>query len=576
MHETFMFIEGWQADRKCSDPVPFEYLGRHPDLCEDAVFVDVDYPQLMRKKYDAIKANTPLQELLPDLEPQSAESTIVAKSSKYLAVGCDLRELDKLEQVLRNEFDMANTPASILFTAEVSVAYMTLEASDAVYKWASRFDDVRFSLLEQHLPDGRDHPFAQTMLKHFVKLRTPLHAIGTIEQMKRRFETAGWPSAGVNIRSLWELWADEKFLSSEQRAVLDTVEPFDEWEEFALFGSHYFLLVAEKSPAVPKESSATTLMGPKHSGLSSDEKFACMPLTSNPSHRRFAALIPSTSPGSTATHGGLGTRERLNNCDTYTCEENALEVAAPSLPAGLMCHTITALSSKDCLLVGGRTSPDKASAACWYRQQGTWSKFHDLPEGRYRHCALAIEDHDGHGSGILIFGGKNSRGEVLNDALFWQQSSGWTCVNVDGCPEPRFGAAMALQHDHSGKGVLTGGMRKDGTVINDYWIFEIKSIDGNMTLSFHDRSQELQEVAGPFLGRFGAALVATPESLLLIGGVAGDTFLDRRHEILDLERKVFMELESNHRPLLVGFSAVTINAGWVDFSSSVFHCHYMN
>ena len=174
-----------------SDPLPFEYLGKHSELCDDATFVDVDYPALMEKKHKMIVSNPPLHELMPDLQSQPTGNTILSRSEKYLAIGCDLRQLDKLEAVLRKEFSLDDSSVAILFTAEVSVAYMTLEAADAVLNWSTRFDDVRFCLLEQHLPDGRDHPFAQTMLKHFDKLRTPLYAIGTKDQMYSRVASEG-------------------------------------------------------------------------------------------------------------------------------------------------------------------------------------------------------------------------------------------------------------------------------------------------------------------------------------------------------------------------------------------------
>ena len=76
-----------------------------------------------------------------------------------------------------------------------------LEASQAVLEWAASYPDVRFCLLEQHLPDGPDHPFARTMLAHFQKLKTPLHTIGTMDQMKQRFVNAQWPEAAVEMHS---------------------------------------------------------------------------------------------------------------------------------------------------------------------------------------------------------------------------------------------------------------------------------------------------------------------------------------------------------------------------------------
>lgn len=507
-----------------------------------------------------ITSNPPLLELMPDLRSEAAGNAILSRADKYLAVGCDLRQLDKLEAVLRKEFNLDGSSVAILFTAEVSVAYMTLEAADAVLKWSTRFNDVRFCLLEQHLPDGRDHPFAVTMLKHFDKLRTPLYAIGTKDQMYNRFATAGYPDAGINIKSLWELWADEEFLTQEQREALDKIEPFDEWEEFALFGSHYFLMVAEKSQRTldaqiekPKASQDT---------LTQARKFRCLPFEGDSAYRRFSAIIPSPQTASVsdavALHGGLGTRERLTTCDVYTDTTDAPDFTLPQFPTGIMCHTITSVNDTDCLLVGGRTSPDKASASCWYRKDDKWTKVHNLPEGRYRHNAVAVNVENV--SGVAVFGGKNSRGQVLNDWLLWTPANGWTSISVsEPAIEPRFGAAMNLRYGMSSEGVLTGGMRKDGTIINDYWRFEVQQRDSSVGVVLQNRTEEMLQALGDIgdrLGRVGANIVSSPQGLLLIGGVAADNMLTRQHEILDLDTKEFVAIASENRPLLVGFSAM--------------------
>lgn len=202
----------------------------------------------MQNKLAIIDKTEQLRALLPKLTKTGTLDGILGSSDPYVAVGCDLNNIEPLRTILKDHLQLANDDAAILFVSEVSTAYMERDASQAVYQFAAAYDDVRFVLLEQHLPDGADHPFAQTMLAHFEKLRTPLRAIGRMDQMKDRFAAAGFPEPGIDIRTLWELWSDPTFLSAEQRRALDRVEPFDEWEEFALFGSHYFLLVAEKEP----------------------------------------------------------------------------------------------------------------------------------------------------------------------------------------------------------------------------------------------------------------------------------------------------------------------------------------
>ncbi|KAK3109236.1 tRNA methyltransferase ppm2, partial [Teratosphaeriaceae sp. CCFEE 6253] len=200
----------------------------------------------MHNKLGIIDKTEQLKVLLPKLTKTNADAGLLASSDPYVAVGCDLYNVESLRHILQDHLRIEDSSVAVLFVSEVSTAYMEKEAAQRVLEWAASLSDVRFCLLEQHLPDGPNHPFAETMLAHFEKLRTPVTAVGTMPEMKHRFAEAGWPDAGIDIRSLWELWSDPTFLTAEQRRSLDKVEAFDEWEEFALFASHYFLLLAER------------------------------------------------------------------------------------------------------------------------------------------------------------------------------------------------------------------------------------------------------------------------------------------------------------------------------------------
>lgn len=67
-----------------------------------------------------------------------AEAPVRVRSEQYLAIGCDLRDLQLLEKTLRNELDIVNS--SILFVAEVSVTYMPLLDANKLIEWANTFE----------------------------------------------------------------------------------------------------------------------------------------------------------------------------------------------------------------------------------------------------------------------------------------------------------------------------------------------------------------------------------------------------------------------------------------------------
>lgn len=113
---------------------------------ENILYIDIDYPDLVSIKSRIISETPGLYNLVknPQLNDPPVEH-VHYQSAQYLAIGCDLRELEKLKHILINSCLITN--AALLFTAEVSLAYMDREAVDALIAWAAT------------LPDGKPHPF---------------------------------------------------------------------------------------------------------------------------------------------------------------------------------------------------------------------------------------------------------------------------------------------------------------------------------------------------------------------------------------------------------------------------------
>ncbi|KAF2152543.1 LCM-domain-containing protein [Myriangium duriaei CBS 260.36] len=554
------------------DPLPFQFLGIYPEQCKDAIFVDVDYPQLMQRKVDVIKSNRPLLDLLPGFEVIDPPEALLASSQCYKALGCNLNDISSLNKALRQTFDLDSSSIAIIFVAEVSVAYMERHAADAVLRWAANLNDARFCLLEQHLPDGVDHPFAYTMLRHFEKLRTPLHAIGTIDQMRSRFTDAGWSTKLVSIQSLWDLWSDPAFLSGEERQSLDQVEPFDEWEEFALFGSHYFLLDARTSQASFGNESEL----PKVDSLNIHEtrsKWVSKTIGTATNRRRFAASAANAAQSKDQMrlwhYGGLGTQERLKTADVYCHNHSAHNTRITDLPIPLMCHTMTNIrnTSSETLLVGGRTSPDKPSAACWLFDGQNWKEVEAIPNARYRHCAVSVTIGSSL-SGVLVYGGKTSSSKILGDCWFFDPLHGWREVNIQSADtlQPRFGAAMAAEVSTNCSGLLVGGMRADGTIIDECLSWQVGKEGNSLKITFSASTTLNAAIAKRcVLSRFGAQLVSTPHGMILMGGVAGVKMLTRDNELVNLSTGEALFLQHQMRPLVVGFSAQYLDSGVIAF-----------
>ncbi|KAI9713496.1 MAG: tRNA methyltransferase ppm2 [Bogoriella megaspora] len=550
---------------------------RRSPLINRGYWLHIDYPALIRRKRDIIVNTDPLVEALHGLNTQCPQDALFIRSEKYLALGCDLKQINDITKLLEEQLDIQH--CSVLFVAEVAITYMEPEDADSVIRWASQFGNARFCLLEQHLPCGADHPFAQTMLQHFQKLQSPLRVLNKypeIKDQKPRFTQNGW--ANVNVTDLWSLWSDTVFITADQRSVLDAIEPFDEWEELALFGGHYFLLVADTNlevgmgrtltPASQEERTPRPL--PSH-----DARMLCKTYSKGQGYRRFGAAMTiqqdAALPDIIGYHGGLGQQSRLASCDIYTDIDLSGCFRGPPSEA-IMNHTITYHRDSKYLFVGGRSSPNKAHADCWLQADGLWERTDDLLPGRYRHCAvqarLQLTSSRMRTNGVLVFAGKTSDSKVLGEWMFWDGHHGWQEISVlgDG-PEARFGASMwSTSKTSQTWGYVTGGMRKDGTIIQDLWKWEVVSQQGILKIACSDLTEQVRE-AGllTLFGRFGANLLKTEWGILLVGGITAGLPLKQEDEFLILgekpEKLIFSRLETGiygPRPLLVGTGVTSV------------------
>lgn len=388
-------------------------------------------------------------------------------------------------------------------------------------------------------------------MTHFHKLQAPLHAIHefpSLAAQEQRFREAGWPQA--RARSLWELWADNDFLSASTRTGLDAFEAFDEWEEFALFASHYFLLIASNRPQDP-ENPATNA---QQTAESSHVRYSCgfvlwphWPPESR-GRRRNGALVPD-SDDSFGHYGGLGQQSRLATTDLYTRSDKMTEpcTSFPSrdIPAR-MCHTITTVNkkSKDCLLVGGRAAPTAPLTDCWLRQENIWRPSHPLPKPRYRHSATNVSLDQGSDQ-VLVYGGKSEGNSILDSWLLWSNSDdeGWQTVDTDSPkPEVRFGACFAAFTDSSG--VLFGGIGRNGTILEDLWTWNIsRSRDGAPRMSLKNVTEAVRTASPnlfPYLNRYGATVTLTSAGLVIAGGIMPHHTVPADKEILLLDTKTLL------------------------------------
>jgi tRNA wybutosine-synthesizing protein 4 len=341
---------------------------------------------------------------------------------------------------------------------------------------------AEFCLLEQLLPHGPDHPFAATMLSHFDKLKTPPKSVrqypALVDQV-RRFTDRCY--SHVRIWDLWEAWSNENFVSSSERAALDEIEPFDEWEEFALFGRHYFVIHASATLRA-KQTTGPSMHNVEYS--QENIKKLQVSVTKQDvqiSKRRFGEALTIKDPTG-AAYGihlmGLGMTGRAETCDMYSLNGQVDMPAFPITgPIPRMCHSLTDLGEYGVLLVGGRTSPANALSDCWILRRGPschWVPASSLPVPLFRHSTVRLR-----GSSLaLVVGGKTGPSTISEGCYMFHASKGWLrCEILGEAPAPVFGAILynspCRLQSNVFAGLLAGGIGQDGLISSNKYKWQL-------------------------------------------------------------------------------------------------------
>ncbi|KAJ6258962.1 tRNA methyltransferase ppm2 [Drechslerella dactyloides] len=523
--EDFINIDGdspkYLAGLLASDPLPFYYAKDFPHIN----FVDIDFPESINRKCEIIR-NTP--ELVGRLngpsEPPSTRSIVFA-AGNYVAAGIDLSNLEMLNELFGS---MCQETDQFLFISEVAITYMPVKDADALIKWASKFPNARFSLIEQILPAGPKHPFASTMLSHFRKINSPLRNIGdypTLSSQVQRFYNSGWKS--VNACDLYGAWCN--LVPDDEKSSVDSVEAFDEYEDFVLFGQHYLYFTTDQVEGDcngPNSGSLEYETTQAHT-VSQDSYVL------NVGRRKFGAASQLDAMN-TLYHGGMDGKTRSSSIHVF--DHTLGKTTEPDLinrPPPRSCHTLTTLEDKKILMVGGRGGPDAA--------------YSDYDED----C-------------VLVFGGKGSSKTTYDSWLIWSEAAGWRGVPTASTtiPPSRFSASMAW-FPSSPSGILSGGFHQDGTTFSDIWTWTFEGTELDFV------QWDLPSAYDYLLSRGGSQMVSINDSqAILCGGISGKccfasdysrSFLlidDLASDIQALSIEFPIGDEEVKRPILAGFSCV--------------------
>ncbi|NXA43662.1 TYW4 protein, partial [Eudromia elegans] len=500
-------------------------------LLSHSVVFEVDFPNVACQKAALIKGIKELSSLVGDPGGEGLEA-IAISGKDYKLLGVDLSELSKLEKALQ-EAGLDNEIPT-LFLAEVVLTYMENSRSDALIQWAAeRFSQACFVLYEQMHPED---PFGRVMQQHFSQLNSTLHSLTEYpdcEMQRKRFLQKGWSECSVmDMNEFFTFCVPE----DEQRRV-QALEPFDEYEEWHLKCSHYFVLTAAKGMKPSWTPLLLNMAVPCGDGpVSVAESITVSPCrihSEGAGLRRYGHHSALIKPNVILTTGGFGEEDgqhhRMRNFHVLIKHKGCWKSGCMKKENrgktwdGRLYHTVSCLSNSLALMIGGRTSPSSSALGM------LWLKFPESsnaldPHGftvelvdlqtvaepaalRWRHSATEVvfrgEKY------LFIYGGRSATQPVLGDWHFLHaEELSCTVIPVEGSvPEDR--------HSHSacawrGGVLIAGGLGAAEQPLGS--VFFLREIE-------HGFQWQTVETHPPLVPRYSHTAHVHEAKLLLVGGV---------------------------------------------------------
>ncbi|XP_069033486.1 tRNA wybutosine-synthesizing protein 4 isoform X2 [Embiotoca jacksoni] len=503
---------------------------RADETLDRAAVFEVDFLDVARRKAALITSNTTLRGLLDSRLPPPA-GPVHVRSSQYRLLGVDVREESQVEEALGAAgLDRA---APTLILSEVVLTYMETQRSDAVISWAAKLlPQSLFVMYEQIQPHD---PFGRIMQEHFLKLNSTLHALRhypDASAQRRRFLDKGWEQCVcLDMNEFYFGLVPE-----EERSRVESLEPFDEYEEWHQKCSHYFILTASRGSLVDQ-----ALLAPA-SALSISPSWSPTALSVHAVPVWVEGLgmaSTSLSPGKVLLTGGSSRRGRWPMASVLIRGQEGWRSISvePVEDLGVrLYHTVTCLPGRGAVVYGGRSSPlnpirglfkvtfDPCGPPCPPESEGQDSVkvcveqmvcTGDPPPPRWRHTA-AITSHKENSccfsagrDFLFVFGGQNQSEAVLGDGCFLSvDQQHWTEMPVEG-------AAPPARHSHSacsyqGGVVVFGGLGGEGVPLGD-----------TLVLRPTERGfcWERMDVRPPPVPRYSHCAHLTGEKLIVVGGV---------------------------------------------------------
>lgn len=449
-------------------------------------FFEVDFPHVVANKSLIIQQTPELASMLKGMklsgEDSDAQRDLV--SEHYSLLCADLCQYASLRSKLEHAGLKYDTPT--LFLAECVFTYMSNADSDRLIYWAAtqNFPLCWFVVYEQIRPYDA---FGRTMRENLHVRSSDLLGIDgypSKEAQYQRYVKMGY--ADVQIKTMLEVYEG---IDAQERHRIDSMEEFDEMEEWREKCSHYTVTIASTKP---QQGDQPILNGPTlptgimfgqdtSSAPWTEEIVACSGRESELKRWGHSALV--TSDGriiAFAGYGGSARHERQNSIVVIDCTVSPHSVTLPvftgAVPVARVLHGACMLDDDMMLVFGGRAGPTVSFNDAYLFNCKTyhWQRvaFPVTLPARYRHCLTRIP-----GTSMAVISGGCSgwkRDQMHSDVWIIDSSSrmGWKVEVEHAEALTRLSHAAIWFNDSL---LIHGGLLADGTVLGDAWQIHFSS-----------------------------------------------------------------------------------------------------
>ncbi|CCD13346.1 unnamed protein product, partial [Trypanosoma congolense IL3000] len=425
----------------------------------DVHFYEVDFPAVMQAKSLLVKT-APAGSFPHDIVAVPEADLVKLRGTNYIALGADLRSADRdLVSCLKEASSQFSTSCATLLYAECVMQYMPpAAAAQLINHIAANFPRAIFLAYDQIHPHDSFGCVMQSALRARGSPLLGIEAAPCGSAMTERALGQGMQKAFfANFHDL-----SAYYIAGDNSKRVEAIEPFDEWEEWSEMCEHYGITMALTN--IDEKMVEHPCFAPVMHAPTSQEPFTMMsrdsclePLASTEKWPTARTGFEGWGDGGSymerlpdgdviiVSFGGFSVsrgHQRTNVVSVYSMRHGECRVSySPTsvTPPSRVFHSMSRIARGKYVVFGGRTNPQdvatdayllyldlpndlslkRTTVVCAWTMLKQSCANNEVPAGRYRHAATAVDVADGNGAegnkGIFVYGGRSATGELLGD-----------------------------------------------------------------------------------------------------------------------------------------------------------------